>query len=494
MTVNTLGSHEPYRSSRTVAEWLWPFLPMGIAAFSLSAVFWYHKHRDTIEVRAPLQHLYAGVYRTFGLAPSVLFFLLVLIWGTIWLVTGKLERPLARLGRLTAMLLMLGIFLNIGDGGVDAADHKGALGAWFAENLVGTFSYVPSLIVVWLITFASLLLATDFFFHDAFERLRPRPVKKAPDAGVEVAVTDHLRGLSSAVALAVRPPAASFAVAAPIESSTDNVVEPQTGSDGEAFAEPERDDQPGPQPERGRRRSYFERRGQRDGAGEGEAESADEAPVPVPAGSISEDPMPEGAPPEVAAETPAAVGDLAIGSSVDGASLDGASLDGASRDGATPDGGLDSDAAEPAPAAAAEAIEPAEVYETPEAIEDAETDSLAPGYDVSADEPWVAIPRPEPAPPAAVVAEAPPAGPDSEPEAQAESRGKQQHLFGGGGVDDGLVQDAIDVVVGSRRASAAFLQRKLRIDYALAIELLAELAARGVVAIEGDATQGRVLG
>ena len=49
-------------------------------------------------------------------------------------------------------------------------------------------------------------------------------------------------------------------------------------------------------------------------------------------------------------------------------------------------------------------------------------------------------------------------------------------------------------MTGSRRASATFLQRKLHIDYALAVDVLAELAARGVVAIEGDATQGRVLG
>ena len=41
MTVNTLGSYES-RPSRTVAEWLWPFVPMGVAAFSLSALIYYH--------------------------------------------------------------------------------------------------------------------------------------------------------------------------------------------------------------------------------------------------------------------------------------------------------------------------------------------------------------------------------------------------------------------------------------------------------------------
>lgn len=445
MTVNTLGSHEQYRSSRTVAEWLWPFLPMGIAAFSLSAVFWYHKHRETIEVRAPLQHLYAGVYRAFGLAPSVLFFLLVLIWGTIWLVTGKLERPFARLGRLGAMLLMLGIFLNLGDGGVAPAPNKGALGAWFAENLVGTFGYIPSLIVVWAITFASLLLATDFFFHDAFERLRQRPPVRAPDAGVEVAVTDHLRGLASVTA-PPEPAPAPAAIGADAYLGASAMLE--------AEAEP-RD-----------RRSYFERRAEREGR----------AGVPFAAGNEAEHEAAEAleleadAAPLEPAEPPAAV--LAFDDAV---------------------------VAEPEPAAAPEAPRPGDVYETPEAIDAAETPSLAPGYEQeeSVAEPWVAIPRPDPAPAPPVIAEALPAEVVPEPDPvltpEAEPRQKQQRLFGGG-LDDGLVQDAIDVVVGSRRASAAFLQRKLRIDYALAVDLLAELAARGVVAIEGDATQGRVLG
>jgi S-DNA-T family DNA segregation ATPase FtsK/SpoIIIE len=70
---------------------------------------------------------------------------------------------------------------------------------------------------------------------------------------------------------------------------------------------------------------------------------------------------------------------------------------------------------------------------------------------------------------------------------------RQQQLFGGGGVDEDLVQEAIEVVLGTRRATATLLQRKLRIDYDLALEVLSELAARGVVALEGDATQGRVV-
>ena len=123
MTVNMLGSHHESRPSRTVAEWLWPFLPMGIAAFSLSALVYYHLRQNVFEVRSPLQQLYAGLYRTVGFAPAVMFFGLVILWSTIWLAVGKLDRPVARLFRLMAMAVMLGVFLNLGEGGVSPALH-----------------------------------------------------------------------------------------------------------------------------------------------------------------------------------------------------------------------------------------------------------------------------------------------------------------------------------------------------------------------------------
>jgi DNA segregation ATPase FtsK/SpoIIIE-like protein len=44
-----------------------------------------------------------------------------------------------------------------------------------------------------------------------------------------------------------------------------------------------------------------------------------------------------------------------------------------------------------------------------------------------------------------------------------------------------------------RRASVAFLQRKLHVDYVTASDVLTALAARGVVAVDGDSTQGRVI-
>src|SRR6202008_545848 len=82
-----------------------------------------------------------------------------------------------------------------GSGEVVREPHKGALGAWLAEHLVPSFGPVLSGCLVWITTFGALLLATDFFFHEAFERLR-RSAARAPEAGVEPEGTDHLKGLA----------------------------------------------------------------------------------------------------------------------------------------------------------------------------------------------------------------------------------------------------------------------------------------------------------
>ncbi|MEQ1635003.1 MAG: DNA translocase FtsK, partial [Planctomycetota bacterium] len=70
---------------------------------------------------------------------------------------------------------------------------------------------------------------------------------------------------------------------------------------------------------------------------------------------------------------------------------------------------------------------------------------------------------------------------------------RQQSLFLST-LDDALVREAIDIIESSRRASAALLQRKLRIDHDQAKELLALLAHRGLLELAADGTQGRVLG
>lgn len=494
MTVNSLGiHHEQDRTTRTAAEWLWALLPIGIAVFCLSALVYYHVNHDEVRVASTLQVAIAGLYRSLGFAPACMFFLLLLLWSSIWFVTGGIERPLGRLARLAAMTVMLGIFMNLGDGGVTPAFHKGELGAWLAGRLVAAFGYYPSLVLVWAATLGSLLLATDYFFHDRFERLR---VEREPaEAGVEAAATDHLLGLHEAVAPAVAPAAAAPEVgAAPTsEPGLADQTRPQ-----EAPAEPPR------------RRSYFERR-------------HEIAPVVPPVVSIPE-PTPEPAAASADDWVPTGpdaqeIDDVELGEpmpTASGAAVDdendfvvlGESAHALAGDGAWEPVGAPEEppqfeplagevAAEPrrerpddvevgadAPIASAPAPEAAAVEDVP--VGAAEPESAEPG------EPLFAIPRPEPAPVDSVARQ--PADeplPAAEPD-EAREPVRQQRLFGPA-IDENLVAEAAEVVTAWRRASATFLQRKLRIDYEVACQLLVELAARGIVELEGDASRARVV-
>ena len=101
----------------------------GVALFSISALFYYHFHRVELEPQSFLQQVFAGLYDTFGWAPSVVFFLLVFAWSLIWFVTGVLEKPVSRVARLLVMAVMLGVFLNLGDGGVVAGPRTRELSA-----------------------------------------------------------------------------------------------------------------------------------------------------------------------------------------------------------------------------------------------------------------------------------------------------------------------------------------------------------------------------
>ncbi len=277
MTVSTLGQQEPDRSSRTVAEWLWPLLPIAVSVFTLSALVYYHLRRHGLQVTSPLQVGVAWVYRSFGFAPAFVGFMLLLTWGSIWFVSGRVERPLARLARIGVMVVMLGVFLNLGHGGVAYEVHKGELGAWLGGVLVSSVGYYPGLVLVWAVTVAALLLATDFFFRDAFERLR---TDRPEEVGVETEVTDHLRGLA-ATAVPTLPPAAAEAPSPrpPLPVTGAPVPEPARDLSDDAGEAPEV--QPEVEPGfdaapaagwRARRASYFDRR--RGAAGEDAAADA----------------------------------------------------------------------------------------------------------------------------------------------------------------------------------------------------------------------------
>lgn len=555
MTVNMLGIQEDQDSRRTAAAWLWPLLPISVAVFCISALIYYHLNHDQIVVASALQTLVAAGYRWLGFAPAVLFCILLLTWSSIWFVTGRIERPVARLGRLLAMTVMLGVFMNLGDGGLVPAFHKGELGYWLADRLVGAFGYYTSLVAVWCITLGSLLLATDFFFSDAFESMRFRGDSlDAPAEGVEVAVTDHLKGLaaeharqevSGVVPGSAPAPAALRTALLPSEGR-----EPPADADDEVEVEPAVEESVEPAAYTPRRRSYFERRygiateaaeeGQRD-AGPAQPTQSKAQPTqreaePTPReeaqtdGSGADVEAPVGA--EVAADPVVAESWLPVAPDeqeienpevfVDARGLDAdlaIELDGLQPEHVGAEAGDDRPFAAAAPVDETEelfgSLEPTEPTEPTESTEpeqseepvvrlagpsggpiereaarevdeaDAEAQAEVVAEAEQEDlrnEPLVSIPRPDPA--------------DVLDEQAKKESGqavvRQQRLFGAG-PDEALVAEAIETVTSWGRASATFLQRKLRIDYELACQLMVELGARGVVELEADASRGRVL-
>jgi hypothetical protein len=521
MNVNSSVPHQ-VSPSRTVAQGLLPWVPIALAAVSVSALLKYHFNQLEFTPNGALQHTYAWIYQTFGLAPSFLFCLLVLMWSTLWLLTGELQKPGIKLLRITAMAVLVGTFLNLGDGRVSPGLHKGTLGAWLAEGLYDWFGYVPSLVLVFGMTFASMLLATDFFFSDGFERLRQRRPGVASDEGVEAAVTDRLRSIAvPPVAEVVDAAASAPVVPAPLAIEVDDVPPP--------MVEPEPvDDVPR------RRPSYFERRRERFAADEDwvppapesteidnpesrdlEDAAAARAMADEPRGEVQDawvaaESLLRERGPDVAAESgtepsrmerpgePAAAPPARPLSDFGETFLDEREPDAMPQRWAQ---AIDLGGPELAPEAAASdaegaAIEPAATTESvddaylPPAPEEAGAEVVV--EPLADDEPLVPIPRPEATPAAVAPAVEPEPVLVPMPEPLPEPL-KQQSLFGSE-LDEALVVEAIDLVTEARRASVAFLQRKLRIDYDLATRLLQELAVRGVVGAEGGNPQGRERG
>ena len=460
-------------------------LPFCVAVFSLSALFYYHLRYDATSIESPLQVTYSTIYRTFGFAPAFLFFLLLLIWTSIWFFAGRIERPWTRLVRLLATTVMLGVFLNIGESGADAsiapAPHLGQLGAFLASRMVGAFGYYPSLVLVLLATLGALLLATDFLFSETFERLwvrsarhRPAGGAAADDVGVEAVVTDHLKGLAAVDEVAPRGDVEAAVDARPerdvgsggpspsgeevaieareVVESEIAAVESESESESESELElaPEGEALPRPAAPR-HRRSYFERRRESERAGG----SADQDEAAAVRGVLADDEswLPS-APEAQEIENP---------EHFDG--LDAAIGEADTGDEPVIVDGIEDDAGD-------EVARPGE--------EPLEADSEAAGS-VAEQGSAFAIPRPDPD-----------QRPDPVEEDEVPTAGQQQGLFPSA-VDEGLIDEARQVVLETRRVSAAFLRRRLRIGYDEAREVLSALSARGMVELDEDAAQGRLL-
>lgn len=513
-------NQSPVRPLRRAPEWPWALVPVSAAVFGGSALVYFHLYQDQITPTSAAQVAVAGFYRTFGFAASFLFLLLAFAWGSIWVFTGRIERPLTRLLRGVVLLVLVGVVMNLGNGDLPAAPHQGALGAWLASRLVGAIGYVPSVLLAWPAALASMLLATDYIFFDAFDGLRRSVVASSQastaqqpgpggDQGVELEAAELLKSLatSSAGASAASVDADRAPVHTADQLGGGAVVLP-TAAEAESA-----DVQPGPdevEPQSYRPwRAYFrERRRRFDEAAEPAADAW------VPTGPDAQEIEDAEADALIASPSPstehAAVGggdwsadrpdDLA--DPTPGATSRGADSLGedSSSEVAQDDRLLRSDGLQPAmyagaatddgPAGAVGAGEAGEAPDRaapdqlrgggadPAAASEASAEARFPAA-LSADaarEPTVAIPRPDPEP-------LPPAPP--------RDAIRQQHLFAQA-PDDALIAEAGELVTTWRRASATFLQRRLRIEYGLACQVLAELAARGIVELEADATHGRV--
>ncbi|MSR38816.1 MAG: hypothetical protein EXS02_08280 [Planctomycetes bacterium] len=593
MIERTIGA-EVHSGAQRGKSWLWPLLPIAASMFALAALVTYQLHAGEQEPESFLQRLVVGIYQFIGFVPSFFFFLLVISWSSIWFFTGRLERPRTRLGRLLALTLALAVWVNLQPSGSEPSLAAGVLGYYIGTSMVNMLGYFLSVLLVAPMALATLLLATDFFFYRYFEGVHARldNLGEPSSGGVELQVTEHLKGLSREFVPALSTSPASICGLSLLPQSIDVVVADEVAFD------------PADEPLVLRRLSSFERRqlaiAQLQQSSIAAAMDAGELAAEVAAIAALETGD------HIALGTTAGVGraDL-LGADLNAAAL----LQSAARDDdlASVDGERDAPyrrgrlapivdlvaefvsppAPEPAEFAAAKiaaeefaksealeadlhaadiaavaeeldragdaslaaaevpiegglaafvelATEPESAVAEFECAADAveAKDTFAPAMEPAADEPAADEPAAdepaadEPAAdePAGVPFEATGAHSqsvapvatrgteddldvDSVSEAVAETAAmaieavvaiprppegvRQQRLFVGR-VDESLVLDAIGIVTSSRRASATVLQRKLRIDFEQAMELLSVLAHRGVIdLVEGEA-QGRV--
>ncbi|HLQ38330.1 MAG TPA: DNA translocase FtsK [Planctomycetota bacterium] len=424
--------------------------------------------------------------------------------------------------------------MNLRGDGELAPSHAGAIGAWFAARMVGVFGFVISTLLVGPLAIGAFLMATDFFFYRYidevwFARARvatPQRGEVTVDTGVEPAVTEYFKGLASpsprasgagflARAGALMPRAEREEGGSLMAGELDDGAATTAGADAETEVRPLRRER--------RHRSSWARRSEEPAepmAAAPDEPFGTEAPRDEPA---EPEPMVESAPATVSPWTESvsratdATGtggdDWSLGAAVpdheyddeetggladtnsSGRNAAGNAAGNAATGGAAAEGEPDSASAagqaqhgidlpfDPEPAGAgadaADGTGPVRADASASAAGDGDEDDdsladrladaeLAEDGDEVSDEPVVAIPRP--------------------PEGA-----RQRRLFGSSQVDPSLVAEARELVLSTRRASATHLQRKLRVEFEQAMELLSILGRDGVIEIAAGDTQGRVL-
>ena len=81
------------RPSGQSFAWAGPLVPIALAGFFLSALSYYHVQMLDAGADGLLQALVVGAYRFLGFVPGFMLCLMVLVWGSIWFLTGELARP-----------------------------------------------------------------------------------------------------------------------------------------------------------------------------------------------------------------------------------------------------------------------------------------------------------------------------------------------------------------------------------------------------------------
>lgn len=480
-------------TSRVRAAGLWPLLPIAVAVFCMSALVYYHVWEDgSREARSLLQATVISMYEGIGFMPAFLLCALGLVWSSIWFLGGPLAEPRVRIAKITGCVVALAIWINLRGSGEVAGPHTGAFGNAIATRLVDAIGFVPAAVLLAPLTLVLFLLATDFLFYRHFDELwmpreRKAAVGSSEDGGVGHAEAEIFKSLAQAEELEAASREAAVAGAAIRETRSSwrerrrrwrETVEPlaedvtSAGAATEAAAAGSAaHDASAAQPEVGESHE-MPLAPSDDGVGtfaqaegviaeeigtvadtegvaventEGSAEATfvDE-PTAVLAETVSED--------DVARELVVGEAAEAVVPAEAHAALDEV----VPETGATTSapGGLDDDFAQQSSLDTSAGA----LVEEPEAMASAEVE-----------EPVVEIPRPS------------------------EDAPRQGSLFGLKRGDDPLVAEAIDLIQQSGRASASFLQRKLRVDFGTATQLLLILAERGVIELDADQSQGRLL-
>ncbi|MFQ5503272.1 MAG: DNA translocase FtsK [Planctomycetota bacterium] len=139
-----------------------------------------------------LQGLVIRVYGWLGFIPAIYLCCLLSLWGGVAFITSSLENPLRRIGASFLFSICLAVLTAA------IAGQGGAIGNHVADRLVPILG--PGLVVTLfsMMSLASLLISTDWFFYQSFCRLaqasagildrleKRRPLRSRPvkDAGL----------------------------------------------------------------------------------------------------------------------------------------------------------------------------------------------------------------------------------------------------------------------------------------------------------------------